>query len=48
MGVNIWPDGQGNPVLLMVSLAAIATLPVRQFEQIANSLGYGRVAAWAT
>jgi len=36
------------PFLLMVSLAAIATLPVRQFEQIANSLGYGRVAAWVT
>jgi putative thiamine transport system permease protein len=34
------------PFLLMVSLAAIATLPVRQFEQIANSLGYGRVATW--
>ena len=36
------------PFLLMVSLAAMATLPARQFEQIANSLGYGRVAAWAT
>ena len=36
------------PFLLMVSLAAMATLPVRQFEQIASSLGYGRVAAWAT
>ena len=37
-----------TPFLLMVSLAAMATLPARQFEQIANSLGYGRVAAWAT
>ena len=36
------------PFLLMVSLAAMATLPARQFEQIANSLGYGRVAAWTT
>ena len=33
------------PFLLMVSLAAMATLPARQFEQIASSLGYGRVAA---
>ena len=36
------------PFLLMVSLAAMATLPARQFEQIASSLGYGRVAAWTT
>mgnify|MGYP001219712162 CR=1 FL=1 len=36
------------PFLLMVSIAAIATLPARQFEQIANSLGYGHVAAWTT
>ena len=36
------------PFLLMVSLAAMATLPARQFEQIASCLGYGRVAAWAT
>ena len=36
------------PFLLMVSLASIANLPVRQFEQVANSLGYGRVATWIT
>ena len=36
------------PFLLMISLAAMATLPVRQIEQIANSLGYGRVAGWTT
>ena len=34
------------PFLLMVSLAAIATLPVRQFENIGSSLGYGRLATW--
>ena len=35
-----------KPFLLMVSLASIATLPARQFEQIGSSLGYGRLASW--
>ena len=34
------------PFLLMVSLAAMATLPARQFAQIGSSLGYGRLASW--
>jgi len=34
------------PFLIIVSMAALATLPVSQLVRVSSSLGYGRAAAW--